>query len=275
MLSYTERGCSGSSSTRAAATRACCQRSSRCCGAGLDAAPTPSLKSAWFSALRDVARTPATLEWLERVWRQAEHGAGPGARRARLHHPGAGARGARRAGVAERSSTSSSRGSQNPDRKARFAVRPAGAVGRTSGARRVLREPERRAEPAAASPGCSKALRYLHHPLRAAASEKYIPAEPRDAARDPAHRGHLLPEALDGRDALRAQLRERRADGQRPSSQRCRRTIPDRLRRIILSSADDLFRASAQTACVGDVCDGAREAPAADFFARDCGGGRR
>ena len=37
---------------------------------GLTAAPTSSLKSAWFSALRDVARTETTLAWLERVWRK-------------------------------------------------------------------------------------------------------------------------------------------------------------------------------------------------------------
>ena len=40
--------------------------------AGLGAAKTPSLKSAWFNALRDVARTPATVAWLESVWRKSE-----------------------------------------------------------------------------------------------------------------------------------------------------------------------------------------------------------
>ena len=40
--------------------------------AGLDAAKTPSLKSAWFNALRDVAQTPSTLAWLESVWRKTE-----------------------------------------------------------------------------------------------------------------------------------------------------------------------------------------------------------
>ena len=40
--------------------------------AGLDNAPTPSLKSAWFSTLRDTARSPDVLAWLERIWRKTE-----------------------------------------------------------------------------------------------------------------------------------------------------------------------------------------------------------
>src|SRR4029079_8425938 len=32
----------------------------------------PSAKSAWFGALRDTAQTPATLGWLERIWRKTE-----------------------------------------------------------------------------------------------------------------------------------------------------------------------------------------------------------
>ena len=39
---------------------------------GLDRAPTASLKSAWFSALRDTAAAQPTLAWLERVWRKTE-----------------------------------------------------------------------------------------------------------------------------------------------------------------------------------------------------------
>ena len=42
------------------------------CKAGLAARRHSSLKSAWFSALRDIARTEATLAWLERVWRKTE-----------------------------------------------------------------------------------------------------------------------------------------------------------------------------------------------------------
>jgi aminopeptidase N len=41
-------------------------------GAGISRAPTTSGKSAWFSAFRDTALTPAGLAWLERVWRREE-----------------------------------------------------------------------------------------------------------------------------------------------------------------------------------------------------------
>src|SRR5262249_15613631 len=40
--------------------------------AGLDAAPTQTSKSVWFSALRDVAQTKPALDWLARVWRHDE-----------------------------------------------------------------------------------------------------------------------------------------------------------------------------------------------------------
>ncbi len=43
---------------------------------GLDRAASSSLKSAWFSAFRDVALTPAGVAWLERVWRRDEKVAG-------------------------------------------------------------------------------------------------------------------------------------------------------------------------------------------------------
>ena len=40
--------------------------------AGVDRAATSSLKSAWFSAFRDVALTPGGVAWVERVWRREE-----------------------------------------------------------------------------------------------------------------------------------------------------------------------------------------------------------
>src|SRR4030095_2810300 len=40
--------------------------------AGLDRATSTSTKAAWFSALRSTATTPATVGWLERVWRRDE-----------------------------------------------------------------------------------------------------------------------------------------------------------------------------------------------------------
>ena len=80
---------------------------------------------------------------------------------------------------------------KNPDRKAQFAfVRPA------ISARPAVRDAwfasladvaNRRREP-----WVLEGLRYLHHPLRAAASEKHIEPSLVLAARHPAHRRHLL-----------------------------------------------------------------------------------
>ena len=87
---------------------------------------TPSLKSAWFSALRDTAQTPADARVARARLAKDGDGAGPDARRARLHHAGAGARRPRGAGVEGDPRRAARRGSKNPDRKARFAfVRPA------------------------------------------------------------------------------------------------------------------------------------------------------
>ena len=116
------------------------------------------------------------------------------------------------------------RADENPDRKAQFAfVRPAlspdprvrdaffDSLGDVANRRR--------------EPWVLEGLSYLHHPLRAAASREVHPPQPRDAARDPADRRHLLSEALDGRDAHGPQLRERRADGPGVPRRACRRTI--------------------------------------------------
>ena len=54
------------------ARRELAPRLERVLRAGLAAAGSPSLKSAWFSALRDTAQTPETLAWLTRVWKQQE-----------------------------------------------------------------------------------------------------------------------------------------------------------------------------------------------------------
>jgi aminopeptidase N len=88
-----------------------------------------------------------------------------------------------------------------------------------------------------------QALAYLHHPLRAAASERYIPASL-----------GMLPELQRTGDIFfpkrwtDATLSGHRSAG----AARLVRTFldelpegyPERLRRIVLSSADDLFRAS-------------------------------
>ena len=56
--------------------RALAQRLESVLRAGLEAARPQSLKSSWFSALRDCGETPATVTWLTRVWKQQESVAG-------------------------------------------------------------------------------------------------------------------------------------------------------------------------------------------------------
>ena len=147
-------------------------RSSRCCASAWTRAPTPSLKSTWFSALRDTAQTPATVEWLTRVWNEEEKVPGLTLSETdfiRLAQdlavrdvPGAPA-------ILDRQFERT----KNPDRKAQFAfVRPALSADpaeREQWFASLADVANRRHEP-----WVLEGLRYLHHPLRAAASEKYI-----------------------------------------------------------------------------------------------------
>ena len=98
-------------------------------------ARTPSLKSAWFSALRDTARTRGDAGVARAGVAEDRDGARPDARRAGLHHAGAGAGGPRAVPAWQEILDEQLARIENPDRKARFAfVRP--ALSRRSGASR-------------------------------------------------------------------------------------------------------------------------------------------
>jgi len=208
---------------------------------GLDGAPSASLKSVWFSALRDTAQTTATLAWLSRVWTQEEKV--PGLTLSETDF----IRLAEELAVRDATGASAILDQQyertkNPDRKAQFAfVRPAisgDAREREAWFAALTDVANRRHEP-----WVLEGLRYLHHPLRAAASETFI--EPsllllREIQRtgdiffpkrwmDATLSGHQSPAAA---AAVKAYVDHLPAD------------YPERLRRVILSSADDLFRAS-------------------------------
>ena len=126
--------------------RASRRASSSSCGSGLDGAPTASLKSAWFSALRDTAQTPATVEWLTRVWKQDEKV--PGLTLSETDF----IRLAQDLAVRDVAGAPSILDQQyertkNPDRKAQFAfVRPALSAD-AARARRVVRVARRRRQP--------------------------------------------------------------------------------------------------------------------------------
>ena len=211
--------------------------------AGLEAANTTSLKSAWFNALRDVAKTPPTLTWLESVWRRTENV--PGLVLAEPDYITLAQELAVR-GVPRTEEILSEQiiRTQNPDRKQRMEfVRP--ALSADPAVRNAffaqLKDPVKRRREAWVLEG----LGYVHHPLRAAAAEQHIgpslemlveiqrtgdiffPKRWMDATLS----GHRSPAAA---ATVRQFIETLPAD------------YPDRLRRIIVSSANDLFRVTRQ-----------------------------
>jgi len=206
---------------------------------GLDGARTPSLKSAWFNALRDVALTRPTLEWLERVWQQTE--SVPGLKLAEPDYITlAQALALRGVPGAEKVLDQQIARTENPDRKSRMVfVRP--SLSADQPARDAFFASLKDAANRRREAWVLEALGYVHHPLRASASRKYVmpslellreiqqtgdiffPKRWMDATLS----GHTSPEAA---QIVRSFLETLPAD------------YPDRLRRIILSSADDLFR---------------------------------
>jgi aminopeptidase N len=208
---------------------------------GLDAAQASSLKSVWFSALRDVAQTKPTLEWLTRVWRQEEQV--PGLTLAETDY----IRLAQELAIRDGATAAQILDQQyerikNPDRKAQFAfVRPALSADpkeRELWFSSLVDAANRRREP-----WVLDGLRYLHHPLRTATSQKYLQTSLillKDIQRtgdiffpkrwmDATLSGYQTPEAA----AIVTQFLDTLP-----------RDYPERLRRIVLSSSDELFRAS-------------------------------
>jgi aminopeptidase N len=208
---------------------------------GLDGAPTASLKSVWFSALRDTAQTAPTLAWLTRVWKEEEKV--PGLTLAETDF----IRLAEDLAVRDVPDASSILDQQyqrtkNPDRKAQFDfVRPALSSNvreRDAWFASLADVANRRHEP-----WVLEGLRYLHHPLRAAAAEKHI--EPsllflREIQRtgDIFFPKRWMDATLSGHQSAAAAATVRAFVDRLPPE------YPERLRRVILSSADDLFRAS-------------------------------
>jgi aminopeptidase N len=209
---------------------------------GLLAAVTPSLKSAYFSALRDMALTPSTLAWLARVERGEEQI--PGLSLTEADHVALleelcvrevpGARQMLRGHIDR---------TEDPDRRARLSfVAPAlsdDALTRDAFFASLGDVANRRREP-----WVLDGLRCLHHPLRAASSEKYLLPSLEMLEAIQRTGGVFLPKqwmdrTLGGHQSVSA-ARIVRAflDGLPPG-------YPERLRRIILSSADELFRAAA------------------------------
>jgi aminopeptidase N len=206
---------------------------------GLDAAAAPSLKSAWFNTLRDVAQTPGTVDWLERVWKTTETVPG-----LTLAEPDfitlALELALREPANWQQILDDQSKRIQNPDRKAQFEfVRPAlsaDAAVRDRFFASLADVNNRRREA-----WVLQAVSYLHHPLRAAASERYI-GPSLELLVEIQRTGDIffpkrwMDATLSGHRSASAARTVSEFLGKIPAS------YAERLRRIILSSADDLIR---------------------------------
>jgi aminopeptidase N len=209
--------------------------------AGLDRAAGSSLKAAYFATLRDIALTSARVAWLRRVWNGSE--TIPGLTLAEPDFIGLAKELALREVPDWRTILEQQIAkTENPDRKARLQfVAPALSADRGERDRwfaALGNIANRRRES-----WVLEGLGALNHPLRAAAAESYIrPSLERleeiQQTGDIFFPTRWMNSALSGhRSANAARIVRTFLDNAPPS-------YPERLRRIILVAADDLFRAS-------------------------------
>ena len=209
---------------------------------GLARAGSTSLRSAWFSAFRDMALTSDGTAWLERVWRKTE--AVPGLTFSETDEIEMAQALALREVTAWREILEEQlKRITNPDRRARFAfVIPALSADVAERDRFV----ERLADPAnrRREPWVTDGLRFVHHTLRAAEAEKHVLPALR-MVREIQRTGDIFfpkrwtDAVLSGHASPAVARTVRRFVETLPAD------YPPRLRKVILSSADDLFRAAA------------------------------
>ena len=209
--------------------------------AGLDAAKTTSLKSAYFSALRDTALTSTTLAWLTKVWSHDETIPGLPLSETddlRLTTDLALKDPSNANDLVEKQLART----KNPDRKAQLEfVRPtlsADPKVRDAWFASLAEVTNRRHEP-----WVLEGLRNLNHPLRAPESERYI-LPSLELLREVQRTGDVFFPKRWTDSALGGHQTESAAAIVRSFVKRLPPTYPEKLRRIILSSADELFRAS-------------------------------
>jgi aminopeptidase N len=208
---------------------------------GLTRAKSASQKAAWFGTLRSVAQTPETQAWLKKVWAQEE--SVPGLPLAEADYTTL----ALDLAVREVDGWSALLTTQlgrieNPDRKGRFQfVMPALSADvavRESWFLSLKDVNNRRREP-----WVIEGLNYLHHPLRAVASQKYV-APSLTMLWEIQKTGDIffpkrwLDATLGGYSSRDVADTVRTFLAQLPAE------YPVRLRNITLQSADELFRAA-------------------------------
>lgn len=208
---------------------------------GLDDAVTTSQKSAWFAALREVAMSGEMVGWLRRVWEQKE--TIPGLPLAEPDFATLAQELAVREvpGWREILSTQLER-MQNPDRKARFEfVMPALSADPAERERwfESLKDVKNRRR----EPWVLEGLSYLHHPLRAQASARYVRTS-LEMLREIQQTGDIffptrwMNATLSGHNSAEV------AETVESFLQQVPADYPQRLRNVILQTADDLFRAA-------------------------------
>jgi len=210
---------------------------------GLARSTTASAKSTYFGGFRSMVQTTAGVQYLERVWSRTERI--PGLPLAEPDEVTMALDLAVR-GVPNAAAILDEQLNRiaNPDRKARFAfVMPA-----------LSASPETRQQFFASlsdvanrrrEPWVIEALTYLHHPLRASESAAYVQPS-LELLQDIQRTGDIffprnwIDATLSGHQSRQVGHLVRQFLDSRPD-------YPVRLRRIILQSADDLFRAIAMT----------------------------
>jgi aminopeptidase N len=208
---------------------------------GLTRASTASQKAAWFGAIRNDALSAETVGWLRRVWEKKEEI--PGLPLAEADYTSLALELAVREvdGWPQILATQLER-IENPDRKARFKfVMPAMSADAAERERWFLSLKDvdnRRREP-----WVLEGLSYLHHPLRAAASAKYVRPS-LDLLWDIQKTGDIffptrwMNATLSGHTSPEVAQTVRQFLAQVPDN------YPPRLRAIVLQTADDLFRSA-------------------------------
>jgi aminopeptidase N len=205
------------------------------------AANSTSLKSSYFRAFRDTALTPDGVAWLERVWKQRERITG--LTFAEVDYIDMALQLAVRQVADWRAVLEAQlQATANPDRKARFAfVMPALDADPEVRARffESLHDVKNRAH----EPWVLEGLIYLHHPLRAASSERYIRPS-LEMLRDIQRTGDIFFPQRWVNATLSGHTSPAAAADVRAFLASLQATYPPRLRMTIEAAADKLFRAS-------------------------------
>jgi aminopeptidase N len=208
--------------------------------AGLSRSSSSTMKSTYFSAFRSVVTTPDGIAFLERVWRRQERI--PGLTLAEPDEATMALELAVRSVPAAASILEEQRGRfMNPDRKARFEfVMP--ALSDRQEIRDKFFESLKDVKNRAHEPWVIEGVRFLNHPLKARDSEKYIrPAL--ELLRDIQRTGDIF-FPRDWMDATLSSHNTRAAADTVRAFLSEQKDYPVRLRRTVLRSADDVFRAA-------------------------------